>query len=63
MKQKLVLSNELIKVKRFGKLTFRALTLRSPARIEELRGLVGLYEEVEELCLWWKQGDINFSIN
>ena len=26
---------------------------------EELWGVVGLYESVEELCHWWKYGHMN----
>jgi len=28
-----------------------------------LWGVVGLYGSVEELCHWWKYGDMNLSIN
>ena len=28
----------------------------SSERIEELWGVVGLFESVEELCHWWKYG-------
>ena len=40
------------------KRTFRALAL-SPERIEKFWGVVGLFGSVEELCHWWKYGDMN----
>ena len=32
----------------------------SSERIEELWGVVGLFGSMEELCHWWKYGDMNF---
>ena len=29
----------------------------------ELWVVVGFYEGVEELCHWWKYGDINLRVN
>jgi len=31
--------------------------------VEELWGVVGLYESAEELCHWWKYGHMNLRIN
>ena len=58
-KQNLGLLNELIMVELppWNKLTFRAFALSSE-RIEELWGVVGLYESAEEPCHWWKYGHI-----
>ena len=62
----LVLSNELIKVELPPWKVLKAdLSSFSPSSewVEELWGFVGLYESVDELCHWWKYGDVNSWIN
>ena len=58
----MVLSNELIKFEQPpSKIEKADVSSVSPSseRIEELWDVVGLYGSVEELCHWWKYGDMN----
>ena len=60
----MVLSYELIKVELPpGKIYEADVSSVSPSseRIEELWGVVGLYEMAEELSHWWKYGHMNLK--
>ena len=61
-RKNLLSSNELTKVELPPSKVQKAdVSSVSPSseRIEELWGVVGLYERVEELCHWWKHGHMN----